>query len=515
MNSDKAQGVTVFSSSDYLSMRRRLFVLAIGGALLLGLVVHLATFVLHQTLFAEGVEHTQQQLERSYARDVADSLDQLSARSESMLHNPRVIEAVRRQDRLRLLDEMAWRYERLRIENPYIEVLHFHLPDNTTLLRLHRPEMFGDDLSELRPMIAEANLQREMRRGFEIGKNGISYRVAIPIRDKGEHLGVLEMGIHVRYFTERLGSDFAGEVEAMFLSEEMDTFLSEHGDADLHRIPQHDTMLFRPVSGLMKQAAASMGREYGYHKFDYQGGHYIVHSLFGLENHSGDEVGRLLVVTDVSKSLGRIWTYTLWTSVGWLTLLMLLILGQYVIFLRMQHSIHNLAFYDPLTQLPNRRLLLDRLQSALQRTQRNKSYMALLFIDLDNFKHLNDNHGHHYGDQLLRLVATRLLACVRSSDTVARQGGDEFVIVLDALDGDEQSAGQQARAVAEKILHELNRVYELEDGLTHHSTPSIGVTVCGGNACTVDELLGQADVAMYRAKSAGKNTVRVFQDVKG
>jgi diguanylate cyclase (GGDEF)-like protein/PAS domain S-box-containing protein len=172
-------------------------------------------------------------------------------------------------------------------------------------------------------------------------------------------------------------------------------------------------------------------------------------------------------------------------------------------------EIANLAFYDPLTHLPNRRLLLDRLHQALVTSARSERYGALLFIDLDNFKILNDTQGHDIGDLLLREVGARLITCVREVDTVARLGGDEFVVMLEDLDGAAEEAAAQAKMVGQKILSVLNQVYQLAQ-YEHYSTPSIGITMFVDLDDTIDELLKRADLAMYQAKAAGRNTLRFF-----
>ncbi|MBI3711628.1 MAG: EAL domain-containing protein [Burkholderiales bacterium] len=174
-----------------------------------------------------------------------------------------------------------------------------------------------------------------------------------------------------------------------------------------------------------------------------------------------------------------------------------------------EDEIRSLAFYDPLTQLPNRRLLMDRLEQALASGNRHKRKGALLFIDLDNFKTLNDTLGHDQGDRLLQQVAERLNLCTREGDTVARLGGDEFVVMLEDLSEDAMEAASQAETVAIKILSELNQTYWL--GVSeHHSSPSIGVTLFGEKQETIAEPLKRADLAMYQAKSAGRNTIRFF-----
>lgn len=170
---------------------------------------------------------------------------------------------------------------------------------------------------------------------------------------------------------------------------------------------------------------------------------------------------------------------------------------------------NRLAFFDPLTGLPNRRLLLDRLNQALAHASRSQQIGALYFIDLDNFKDLNDTLGHDVGDQLLKQVAERLIHCVRQGDTVARLGGDEFVLMLERMGETLDEVLIDARDIGEKVLRVLNAAYRLV-GREHYSTPSIGVALFNEQTRDVDELLKRADLAMYQAKAAGRNTLRFF-----
>ncbi len=172
-------------------------------------------------------------------------------------------------------------------------------------------------------------------------------------------------------------------------------------------------------------------------------------------------------------------------------------------------EIENLAFYDPLTGLPNRRLLLDRLHQAEVAAARSGELGALLFLDLDHFKTLNDTLGHEVGDQLLQQVARRLGACVRAADTVARLGGDEFVVMLRDLSTDSAEAASLARRIGEKILHHLNEPYQLGAQL-HHSNCSIGATLFGHVEQSAAELLKQADIAMYQVKAQRGNNLCFF-----
>ncbi len=175
-----------------------------------------------------------------------------------------------------------------------------------------------------------------------------------------------------------------------------------------------------------------------------------------------------------------------------------------------QETIRNMAFFDTLTGLPNRRLLLDRLHQALALSARNGRYGALLFIDLDKFKQLNDTHGHDMGDRLLVEVARRLQACVREGDTVARLAGDEFVVMLEELDGTADAAARQVDIVAGKIVDQLGRPYALE-AIEHRASASVGIALFHDKQPSPDELIKRADLAMYQAKAAGRNTWRFFE----
>lgn len=189
---------------------------------------------------------------------------------------------------------------------------------------------------------------------------------------------------------------------------------------------------------------------------------------------------------------------------------------------QLEDQVRELAFHDPLTHLPNRRLLNDRLNQLMASTKRSNCYGALMFLDLDNFKPLNDLHGHDFGDLLLIEVAHRLMSCVREIDTVARIGGDEFVVMLSDLSADKSRSAQEAKIIAEKIRGTLAAPYRLtatREGSTntaveHRCSASIGVVLFINHEASQDDILKWADAAMYEAKVAGRNTVR-FHEAKG
>ena len=186
---------------------------------------------------------------------------------------------------------------------------------------------------------------------------------------------------------------------------------------------------------------------------------------------------------------------------------------------QMEEQVHLMAFYDALSKLPNRRLLYDHLSQTMAASKRSGCYGALMFLDLDNFKPLNDAHGHVVGDMLLIEVANRLKGCVREVDTVSRFGGDEFVVLINELDADKAKSAAQAGLIAEKIRIRLSEPYQLAIGsegkvdttIEHRCSTSIGITLFINHEASQDDLLKWADAAMYQAKEAGRNLIR-FSD---
>jgi len=186
---------------------------------------------------------------------------------------------------------------------------------------------------------------------------------------------------------------------------------------------------------------------------------------------------------------------------------------------QMEDQVRQLAFHDTLTQLPNRRLLNDRLSQAMAASVRSGCYGALMFLDLDNFKPLNDKYGHEAGDLLLIEAANRLKSCVREMDTVARFGGDEFVVMIRELDKNKATSTVQAEVIADKIRNTLAEQYLLtvkkkeKTGVTikHYCTASIGVVLFINHETSQEDIIKWADTAMYQAKESGRNSIRFYK----
>lgn len=174
-----------------------------------------------------------------------------------------------------------------------------------------------------------------------------------------------------------------------------------------------------------------------------------------------------------------------------------------------EDEIKKLAFYDALTLLPNRRMFMDKLGKSIIESKKESNHGAIMFLDLDRFKSLNDTLGHDYGDLLLKKVAQRLRSCVKQGDTVARFGGDEFVVLLSGLDSSATTMKQDATSIAKRILMQLNEPFDLLDH-HYHTSPSIGVVIFGEDDASQEDLIKYADIAMYQAKKSGRNTIKFF-----
>jgi diguanylate cyclase (GGDEF)-like protein len=201
-----------------------------------------------------------------------------------------------------------------------------------------------------------------------------------------------------------------------------------------------------------------------------------------------------------------------WILFPLLILICIVVAGLMIVLQKAEGAIRDLAFLDPLTHLANRRQLLSRLEQSLAESNRNGMYGALLYLDMDKFKSLNDIMGHQYGDKFLCEVANRLKDCVRTEDTIARIGGDEFCILLENIGMDAGISGEKVRSAADKIIAALGRPYAL-NAHKYYSTASVGISLYHEPDSDVDVVLNQADSAMYEAKHAGGGTWRFYEQV--
>ncbi|MDD4855284.1 MAG: EAL domain-containing protein [Sulfuricurvum sp.] len=410
---------------------------------------------------------------------------------------------------------------------------HFYFFDKNRicLLRVHNPAKRGDLINRFTAL--EAEWTRKTASGIEIGPLGtFTLRVVQPVFDGTELIGYVEFGKEIEDVLKTLHSKTHNEIALIIGKKYLKRQAWEEGMRMLGRKGdwnqlQNDVIIYTSF-GRLPDAFVSIAQHSRYRddnsdqEVSSLGKRWQV-SMTPVEDVSGKEIGSLMIMNDISIERSEFAYFII--SNATVGMVLLGISFGFVFFLlrrtdrsvyRQQTSlqeseekINTLAFFDQLTGLPNQVLLLDRLKQAMASSSRSESYGALLFIDLDNFKVLNDTLGHDVGDALLKQVAHRLSLCVREGDTVARFGGDEFVVVLSGLGLSETAAAVASEMVAEKILVSLNQSYLLTRA-SHRSTASIGVTLFKGDLSSIDDLMKQADLAMYKSKEAGRNGLSFF-----
>ncbi|MDD3324583.1 MAG: diguanylate cyclase [Sulfurospirillaceae bacterium] len=422
-----------------------------------------------------------------------------------------------------------------------IRQFHFHTPDGHSFLRFHSPLEYGDPLAHIRPSIKMANFDKKVAIGFEGGKVYPGFRYVFPIiNGQGEHLGSVELSLPYESIENELSKllPFQNNILLMKKSIATDLVFEKHKEY-FTSSPFSEDFVFENAklssagtktlsSSVVKNINQALKEEPSFQEKLQKGKHFSVllikdsigyvasfHAIYDISNQLagyGVSYGEISELTFMQKR------YTMLLVLGFIAITLLMIAVYFLLKQRMKEKhdrciIEHLAYYDALTDLPNRKLLLDRLGCVVAMRNRNPEYGGLLFIDLDNFKTLNDTQGHDIGDKLLCKVATRFTTSLRSGDTVARFGGDEFVVLATKLGGDENEARDQLQKIGKKLLDALSQEYFFETAngkLTYSCTASIGGTIFLDNKKTIDEILKDADNAMYEVKKKGKNEVFIF-----
>jgi diguanylate cyclase (GGDEF)-like protein len=468
-----------------------------------------------------------------YQRLLNQQASGLAMTLQPIIADSTVKKALREGDSKRL--EADWHnvFETMKREN---HLTHFYFLDKkrVCLLRVHNPSRRGDVINRFTALQAEWTHKRSS--GLELGPMGtLTLRVIEPVYDGETLVGYIELGKEIEDVLQKLHTQLTDEMAVLIRKQYLKQSSWEEGmrmlgrEANWNQLP-NDVVVYASI-GKLPDSLVSLGHEYSslhdsYGKKDqeitYQGKDWRV-SMIHLIDASGKEIGDLIVMSDNSLEKSEFIHFISVLALG-SSVIIGVVLSFIFLFLRRtdasihlqqmnllkhQKEIDSLAFFDQLTNLPNRILLLDRLKQAMSVSSRSGNYGALLFIDLDNFKTLNDTLGHDTGDILLKQVSQRLTGCVREGDTVSRFGGDEFVVILSGLSSNETDAASASEMVAEKILASLNETYLL-NGLSHRSSASIGVTLFKGDISSIDNLMKQADLAMYKSKEAGRNGLSFF-----
>lgn len=472
--------------------------------LYMGRTQHL--FVL-ETLAGEEKE----KITKIYDRAVENLYEKYELIGEQLLLDKELIAAIKSKNRPKILEITAPTYAKLRANNPYLEIMHFHTPDTHSLLRLHKPEVFGDDLSRLRPLIKKTNETHEKNVGLEVGKYGISHRVALPIFDHTHaYLGTLEFGINAEYITGMLQKIYGIDSLILMNKKDVDTFMTFSDDANAVRLLGNFALFRSSRESLLRHIDLDKVND-TYQMVHQESTDHLVFKGAELTSFDGTPIGNTLLIKDMSFYMDKVTTIrniSILLAVMLLTFSFLILRYSYHRFMRKidviqqrliqkNRTLTKLSTIDHLTKANNRRKIEDILYSEYKITKRYGMELGIILLDVDNFKHVNDTFGHNIGDKVLRKMGKVIAEHIRETDFFGRWGGEEFLIVAP------NTNLQETLALAEKLRVLIAQEDFEEAG---ELSASFGVAACDTDT-PVKTSIKHADDALYQAKETGKNRV--------
>ncbi len=427
-----------------------------------------------------------------------------------------VIEALENQDREALLKSTQPLYHELLTQNPYLHIMHFHTKDTKSFLRLHRPEKFGDDLSDIRHMINIVNTKKIKQIGIEVGRYGIFYRVALPVfNTSGEHLGAFEFGIDINYIFDLFTSDYGFKTILLLEKDIFNVIFDNNRNLNYKPFSQKYYAIkdeSNPFLDLLPESIITSK----YSFIEYEDSTNLVFEVTQLTSVLNEDIGQLLFVKNLDFYMSEV---TFIQNMTIISSLIITLLSFY--FLRRlfnaymrtvngyqskieikNRSLSKLINVDYLTKINNRRSIQTILQKEFRRSKRYQRPLSVMILDLDDFKKINDTYGHNIGDKTLRDLVKVVLSNIRESDHFGRWGGEEFILVAT------ETSLEDAMTLAEKIRQSV-KAHKFSDA--YDVTCSIGVAQYRDEE-DADHLVHHADTALYKAKEEGKDRVVFYND---
>jgi diguanylate cyclase (GGDEF)-like protein len=485
---------------------------------LMGLIVAITAILLylghaqHVFVLRTLAEEEKDKTTRIYRQLIASLYEKYTMIGENLLINPELVRYVAEKEHDKLLRLTGPLFKKLQQDNPNLEIMHFHTADNHSLLRLHRPDTFGDDLSKLRPMIKKCNDTGKIQVGLEVGKYGISYRIALPIKDENayNHLGVLEFGIKAEYIVAALKKQFDIDSAMLLQSKNLRTFFTYSPKRDDFIRVDGMVVYTTTLKNIINKVDIPTVRK-NYELLSCNGSERLVFQGADLKNFNHEAIGHIILIKDMGFYTRKIDTLRVLS----ISLALFLLLVSYVILkysyrrftrkidlfqqrlLQKNKTLTKLSSVDHLTKASNRRKIEDILYSEYKILKRYGRNLSLILLDVDDFKHINDTYGHNIGDKVLRMLSKLIASSIRESDFFGRWGGEEFLIVVPNTGAD------NATLLADKLRRVIaNHPFDALDGVTC----SFGVAECGAEI-PVKTSIKHADDALYQAKAEGKNRV--------
>jgi len=410
-----------------------------------------------------------------------------------------IYQPIKLRDRKLLYNKLEKNYLRLQEFNPSLHIMHLHDTSNKSILRMHKPESFDDDLTDIRPIIKQTNIDKKVHFGFETGKNGINYRISIPfITSDDEHLGVIEFGIRPQYFASCMSSLLDAEAQVLVKTSSLEHLQIQ---TDYEELGEFSIVLKNYFFNKLKEKVDFNKKT---QIAEVEDRTYILFNDLSLNDYKGEMVAKILIARDITeKVVENKHSIILANLLNFLILLVCFIL-IYIIFTKYSNGLKNAhknidkleveVETDVLTGINNRASL----NNFLQKSVTIPNEYAIIFFDIDHFKEINDTYGHDVGDMILKELTIAIKKDIRINDFFARWGGEEFVIVLKTRNL------KNVIGITQKIKENIcSNIFHRNIKLTC----SFGVTMVD-RPHKIDEVFKRADELLYEAKKAGRDCIR-------
>ena len=494
------------------SIKNQTMVLIMGLIVLISTLFLVVQYTFQQKVIANLINEERSKLTQFYNLSLKNLYDKYLLIGNNLLTNEMICDAIISQDREQLYKLTEPIFKQLRNDNPYLNIMHFHTGKTASLLRLHRPETYGDDLSGIRHLINAVNVDHTPLFALEVGKYAISHRIALPLILEGKDYGVLEFGIDIKYFNELFQHNLHTRTFYALQKSAIGPYLK-------HQHPLEETAL----QGLFLMGSDELSwvdhsvlenvEDEGYANIS--GTHTYLYKGNKQFDFQGNSLGSLYIVLDIDYFTKHAKGYRYF--IAGMTLFLLLfsyivlhyafsyyhreLASRQQMLIEKNAQLEEMATIDPLTKIYNRRKTSMILEREFERHLRYGGELSIIMFDIDNFKKINDTYGHNIGDDVLQQVANLVLLSIRKTDYFGRWGGEEFLIVSI------ENNLQQATELAEKLRKVIDD-YAFDFNHIGKITCSFGVEQLTEGQ-SVKELIHEADSAMYIAKHSGKNCVKI------
>lgn len=473
-------------------------------------VILFVQYKIEQNAINDMVQTERDKLQNVYATTLENFYLMYRSLGTKLLTNQEVIKAVKDNDRTKLYNLTKAFYDELKEENKYFHNMHFHTKDSVSILRLHLPKKFGDDLSKSRPMIVAVNKQKKILQGVEVGKHAISFRVAFPIFYESEHVGSLEFGIKIDYLTNLFASKYNTNSFFVFHNDAL-KYLFQYSKDKIPHITLKNISLFQFNN-------CTMPKDISYDKIDevlhqkkiyhVKNSNIYLSEISKIKNYDNTPMGHIVFQIDMTPFIEKTYTYRISIIVSivlFISILFFMLNRWFGFFVHVVDNNHKkleeLSQKDELTKLYNRRKITEVITKEFERSKRYDIENTLCIFDIDHFKHINDTYGHNIGDEVLKELSQLLQSSIRKTDSIGRWGGEEFILIATQTNLNESQIFIET--LRKKIeTHNFHKVGKV--------TCSFGVTNLGvANSFT--EAINNADTALYEAKDTGRNKVIIHE----